>query len=70
MSNAIKLSISGMSCDGCANAVQNCLSAVEGVDEAVVSFDEGSATVNGQASAEMLIAAITQAGYSATELNG
>ncbi len=70
MSNQIKLSITGMSCGHCVAAVEKSIAAVEGVEDAVVSLDEGSATVNGAVTVDTLIAAITDAGYSATELGG
>ncbi len=70
MSNHIKLSITGMSCGHCVAAVEKSIAAVDGVDDAVVSLDEGSATVNGAVGVDTLIAAITEAGYSASELRG
>ena len=70
MSNQIKLSITGMSCGHCVATVEKSNAAVEGVEDAVVSLDEGSATVSGAVAADALIAAITQAGFAATELGG
>ena len=70
MSNAIKLSISGMSCGHCVATVEKSIATVDGVEDTIVSLDEGTATVSGKADANTLIAAITQAGYGATELNG
>ena len=68
MSQQIRLSIAGMSCAGCVAAVENSLSAVPQVTEAVVNLGERTATVSGEASAEQLIAAVKQAGYDAAEL--
>ncbi|MDH5355955.1 MAG: cation transporter [Gammaproteobacteria bacterium] len=70
MSNQIKLSITGMSCGHCVANVEKSISTVEGVEKAVVSLEEASATVDGDMAADTLIAAITEAGYNAKELNG
>ena len=66
----IRLSISGMSCAGCVAAAEAALKGVPGVTEATVNFAEHTAVVNGTASAEQLIAAVTQAGYGAAVLRG
>ena len=70
MSKQIKLSVNGMSCGHCVAAVEKSIAAVDGVEDAVVSLEEGTAVVSGTADADSLIAAITQAGYSATEPGG
>jgi Cu+-exporting ATPase len=66
----VRLSVSGMSCAGCVAAVENALRAVPGVEEATVNFAEHTATVTGSAPAEVLVKAVTQAGYGAAELRG
>ena len=67
MSETIKLTISGMTCMHCVAAVEKALAAVSGVDEVVeVVLEPGSATVNGSAPAEALIAAVREAGYEAS----
>ena len=68
MSQQIRLSIAVMSCAGCVSAVENSLTALPLVDEAVVNLGERTATVSGEASAGQLIAAVKQAGYDAAEL--
>ena len=54
------LSITGMTCDGCANAVRRALSRVAGVDLA-----RGRGVVAGVARPEDLIAAVKAAGFGA-----
>lgn len=68
MSDQIRLSIAGMSCAGCVAAVEKSLSAVEGVDEAVVNLGERTAIISGQVVPGALISAVKNAGYDATEL--
>ncbi len=70
MSNQIKLSVTGMSCGHCVAKVEKCIADIEGVEDAVVSLDEGSVTVSGSVAANTLISAITDAGYAASELGG
>lgn len=63
------LKVSDMSCGGCANAVKSALTRVEGVQEAEVSLEEKTARVIGDetVSAEELVTAVSDAGYSASE---
>lgn len=70
MSNQIKLSITGMSCGHCVATVEKSIAAVEGVEDAVVSLDEGNASVNGEVTAATLIDAVIGAGFGATEIGG
>jgi Cu+-exporting ATPase len=70
MSEAIRLSVSGMSCAGCVSAVEDALRGVAGVTEANVNFAEHTALVEGSAAANDLINAVKQAGYDAAELKG
>ena len=64
------LSISGMTCLGCANTVTRVLARVPGVDSAKVDFASGRAIVTGDARLEDLIAAVTAAGYGVQPLQG
>ena len=64
-SDAIVLIVTGMACDGCAEAVTRVLSRIAGVREVKVDFASGQATVTGEADAAALIAAIETAGYQA-----
>lgn len=70
MSN-LSLAIEGMSCHHCLNAVNKALTALPGVTiesvrigRAEVAFDPG------QANAEQIIAAVTEAGYRAHAVPG
>lgn len=64
-SGGITLSISGMTCSGCANTVTRVLSRVPGVDSANVDFDNDHALVTGTARPEDLVNAVEAAGYGA-----
>lgn len=63
--DATVLIVTGMACDGCADAVTRVLSRIPGVREAKVDFASGRATVTGEAAVAALIAAIETAGYQA-----
>lgn len=65
----VELTITGMSCDGCANGLHNALLGVDGVFSADVSFASGKAAVSydqKKLKVDDLIAVITKAGYKAT----
>jgi len=64
----IRLSITGMSCAGCVSSVEDALNNVDGVDKASVNFADHTASVTGSAMVEVLIKAVVDAGYGATEL--
>lgn len=64
-SGGTTLSISGMTCSGCANTVTRVLSHVPGVDSANVDFENGHALVTGTAHPEDLVKAVEAAGYGA-----
>jgi len=68
VSEAIRLSVSGMSCAGCVSSVEEALKGVAGVSVANVNFAEHTASVEGDVSAQALIDAIQSAGYDAAEL--
>ncbi len=66
-----ELVVRGMNCTGCANSVTQALRAVPGVANAEVSLQEGRARIrwiNGQPTAQTLIAAVKDAGYQAEVL--
>ncbi|GIW17355.1 heavy metal-associated domain-containing protein [Tepidiforma flava] len=66
MAQVIELSITGMTCDHCVNAVTAALKAVPGVSDAVVSLAEKSAKVTGEGlDAAKLIEAVKEEGYDA-----
>ncbi len=62
----IELTVTGMTCDHCVNAVTAALKDVPGVTDAVVSLEEKQATVTAE-SVELaaLIAAVEEEGYEA-----
>ena len=57
--------VTGMSCAACVARVEKAVSAVDGVTECAVSLLTNSMGVDGTASAEAIIAAVTAAGYKA-----
>jgi copper chaperone CopZ len=61
----VTLSITGMTCSGCANTVKRVLSRVQGVTRTEVDHARGRATVSGMARPEDLVAAVRAAGYGA-----
>jgi copper chaperone CopZ len=67
-SQPVELSVSGMTCAGCANTVSRVLSRVPGVAGAKVDFASGRAVITGEARPEDLNAAVTAAGYGAQPL--
>jgi copper chaperone CopZ len=60
-----KLHITGMNCQHCAQAVDEALAEVAGVDGVEVSLERGQAQVAGDADVESLIAAVAEEGYQA-----
>jgi copper chaperone len=58
-----ELSISGMTCGHCQTAVTRALKTVPGVQDAQVDLQQGTATVQGQADVQALLAAVTEEGY-------
>ena len=65
MQQTTTLSITGMTCQHCVAAVSKALQAVPGVENAQVDLAQGKAVVGGSAPAQVLIDAVTQAGYTA-----
>ncbi|RMG31693.1 MAG: cadmium-translocating P-type ATPase [Gammaproteobacteria bacterium] len=59
-----------MACAGCVQAVEEALSSVPGVEEAVVNFADHTAQVRGEVAPAALIEAVRRAGYDAAELRG
>ena len=62
---SLDLDISGMTCAACAGRVERALRAVPGVTEASVNLATERARVQGEATGEALVAAVTAAGYEA-----
>ena len=65
MDTRTELSIGGMTCGGCANAVTRGLAGVPGVASVTVDRVSGHARVDGSADTPTLIAAVEQAGLDA-----
>lgn len=63
MGETVELSVSGMTCSGCASTVTRVLSRVAGVTAARVDLASGRASVEGTVRAEELIRAVQAAGY-------
>jgi Cu+-exporting ATPase len=66
--NSQTIEINGLRCAGCASTVEKALRAVPGVTEASVNFAQHTATIKGSVNAKALIAAVTIAGYQASEI--
>ncbi|WP_174626857.1 heavy metal translocating P-type ATPase, partial [Candidatus Methylobacter favarea] len=66
----LRLSILGMSCAGCVNAVESALASVPGVTSVRVNFADHSAMVKGYADPELLTQAVKEAGYEAAVMEG
>ena len=64
----IRLKITGMTCEHCAQTVKKALESVEGVKSARVYFPQGYAEVEGEISANELVEAVKGSGYSAEPL--
>jgi Cu+-exporting ATPase len=69
-SDELRLSILGMRCAGCVSAVENALTAVDGVESVSVNFADHSAVVKGHADPELLKQAVKAAGYDAAVMEG
>ena len=59
------LTVEGMSCTHCEQNVADALRGVDGVTDVHVDREVGSATVEGEADADALVAAVDEAGYTA-----
>jgi Cu+-exporting ATPase len=71
-SRNIRIAVDGMTCEGCAQALQSRLARVAGVEAAAVNYDAASATVtlNPQGSLETVLTAIAEQGFKAREVVG
>ncbi|MEW5799274.1 MAG: heavy metal-associated domain-containing protein [Bacteroidota bacterium] len=66
---SVTLTVSGMTCESCANTVEKALKKVDGVKEAKVNLSEKTATVvlaSSKTTTTLLIKAVTDAGFSAS----
>lgn len=64
--DSFQLSLSGITCAGCVNTIQNALDALPNVDRAEINFASRTAQIQGSAPIKDVIQAITQAGYGAS----
>ena len=53
-----RLSVTVMSCAGCVSALEEAISAVPGIEKALVNFAEHTATDSGEAKVEDVLSAI------------
>jgi len=60
------LTVEGMSCGHCERSVEEALEGVAGVEEATADRESASATVEGDADPDALVAAVSEAGYDAS----
>ena len=63
VSNIIELSIKGMTCSVCTDAVGRALRRVPGVTEVAVELDPGRVRISGTAPQKDLVAAVETAGF-------
>jgi copper chaperone len=61
-----QITVTGMSCGGCEQSVEAALEGVEGVTGATADRDSDTATVEGNADTDALVAAVEDAGYEAS----
>jgi copper chaperone len=67
--NTLQLSITGMTCGGCVNSVQNVLAALPGVQSVTVTLDPGQASVTYdpvRIEPAALVQAVIDAGFGVT----
>ena len=62
----IRIRVEGMHCPKCVARVKDALEAVDGVLKAVVSLEEGSAVVSGNADVQALVSAVESIGFGAS----
>ncbi|QKY16493.1 heavy metal-associated domain-containing protein [Halorubrum sp. CBA1229] len=60
------LTVEGMSCEHCEQSVAEALEGVAGVESASADRESASATVEGDADPDALVAAVDEAGYDAS----
>ncbi|MDZ5812781.1 heavy metal-associated domain-containing protein [Halorubrum sp. AD140] len=60
------IAVEGMSCGHCEQSVTEALEGVDGVERATADRERESATVEGDADPDALVAAVREAGYDAS----
>jgi copper chaperone CopZ len=61
-----RITVTGMSCGGCEQNVEEALEGVDGVTDATADRESDTATVEGDADTGALVAAVEEAGYEAS----
>ncbi|WP_436923337.1 heavy-metal-associated domain-containing protein [Halosimplex amylolyticum] len=61
-----QITVSGMSCEGCEQSVEDALEGVPGVETATADRESETATVEGDADEAALVQAVEDAGYDAS----
>ncbi|EXJ11011.1 heavy metal translocating P-type ATPase [Nitrincola nitratireducens] len=69
MSQKTRLALRGMRCAACVGSVEDALKNVTGVQSVSVNLGDRSASVEGDAPVDALVAAIDEAGFKATPMN-
>jgi P-type Cu+ transporter len=59
----LELTVEGMTCDGCKNAVERVVKRVPGVSDAAVSLADKRLVVRGNPDRAAVVAAVQKAGY-------
>ena len=70
ISNTIELSIQGMTCSGCTNAVGRALRRVPGVTDVSVDLEAGRARIVGAATTKDLVTAVENSGFDVVRSTG
>ncbi|WP_123536059.1 heavy-metal-associated domain-containing protein [Halosimplex salinum] len=61
-----QITVTGMSCEGCEQSVEDALEGVSGVEDATADRESETATVEGDADEAALVQAVEDAGYEAS----
>ncbi|KTG30708.1 heavy-metal-associated domain-containing protein [Haloferax profundi] len=60
------ITVTGMTCEHCEGRVEEALAGVAGVTDATADREADSATIEGEADIDTLVAAVEEAGYDAS----
>lgn len=66
MTTTTTYSVSGMTCGHCVASVTEEIQELPGVDAVAVDLDRGTAVVTGNVDPDAVVAAVAEAGYTAT----
>lgn len=61
-----KITVEGMTCGHCEQSVEEALSGIEGVESVSADRDVAAVTVEGNADVDVLVQAVSDAGYDAS----